>query len=143
MPGWQDISWGGFKIYAKPISWWRKRWLQLLPYRYGSKPTFKLVFERLSNTTPNQQIEWFIKFSNGDTTGHVINIPQMNPGQIYESDAGGRLLGYTGDTVLGVYTNKPVYHTLYSFRVLAVEDMLGDILLAIAVALLGFLLSRV
>ena len=153
MPAWQPVKWGGFSISAKPKSWWRRRRiLQLLPYRYGAKPKFELFFERLSESTEPkgldqlEEFEWFIRFLPGDWTGHAIKVPQMKPGDApHKVEAGDRLLGFTGDTLLGIWVEKSSrnYHTLYSFKVIALEDLFIGILLTVIAALLAFVLSRI
>lgn len=152
MPAWQPVDWGGFRISANPKSWWRRRRvLQLLPYRYGAKPKFDLFFERLSEPTQPkgldqlEEFEWFIRFLPGDVTGHVIKVPQKKPGDTHKAEPGDRLLGFTGDTLLGIWAekNKGIYHTLYSFKVIALEDLFIGILLTVIAALLAFVLSRI
>ena len=152
MPAWQPVAWGGFRISAKPKSWWRRRRiLQLVPYRYGAKPKFELLFERLSEPTQPkgldqlEEFEWFIRFLPGDVTGHVVKVPQKKPGDTHKAEAGDRLLGFTGDTLLGIWAekNKGIYHTLYSFKVIALEDLFIGILLTVIAALLAFVLSRI
>ncbi len=151
LPAWQPVDWGGFKISAKPKSWWRRWILQLLPYWYGAKPKFELFFERLSAPTQPkgldqlEEFEWFIRFLPGDVTGHVIKVPQIKLGETYKAEAGDRLLGFTGDTLLGIWTEKDkgTYHTLYSFKVIALEDLFVGILLTVIAALLAFVLSRI
>lgn len=152
MPAWQSVDWGGFRISAKPKSWWRRRrTLQLLPYLYGAKPKFELFFERLAEPTQPkgldqlEEFEWFIRFPPGDRTEHIIKVPQMTPGDTHIAEAGDRLLGFTGDTLLGIWLEKSCrsYHTLYSFKVIALEDLFIGILLTVIAALLAFVLSRI
>jgi len=77
-------------------------------------------------------------------TGHAIEVPQTRPGDTHKAEAGDRLLGFTGDTLLGIWLEKSsrIYHTLYSVKVIALEDLFIGILLAVIVALLAFLSSR-
>jgi len=153
MPAWQTIeNWGGFKIYAEPVGWRSKRirgkpifkWLACVwPYRYGTKPRFTIIFERLD--TPEQYTEfvWFLQFPGGLKTGQHINVPQLEPKQPHKEPAGDRLLGWSGDTILGIrHPGDEGFHTLYSFRVVALEDVIVGLSIAGAAVLLGFILGK-
>jgi len=153
MPAWQTIeNWGGFKIYAEPVGWRSKRirgkrifkWLaRVWPYRYGTKPRFTLVFERLNTPDQYTQLEWFLYRVGALTTGLQIDLPQLPAGEIYTMPAGDRLLGWSGDTILGIQQQGDRgFHTLYSFKVVAVEDLVVSALIAVVAVLLGFVLSK-
>jgi len=145
LPGWQSIVWNGYKIYAKPD----KRWRHIVPgkylsYVYGTKPKFNIYFERIDNTNPEQKFQWFIQFSNGHTTGGDIELPDMKQGDTYTQKIGGMLLGYSGDAILGLNVPRLLeskYHTLYSFMVLPIEDLLISVLITVVAVLLGFMLN--
>lgn len=145
MPGWQAVSFDkpAVAIEAKPRSWWRKGLLQLAPYLYGSKPKFRLTVTARADLPQPEPLYWFLKFSNSDQTGHQLLLPVMQMNQSIIVDVGDRLLGFTGDTTLGVTTchNPESYHTLYSFRAMVVEDLVRDVFLGVLLGVLAFVLG--
>ncbi len=144
MPAWQTIKdFGGFQISAKPVGWRNKRIFKWLPYIYGGKPKFIITFKRLDKPEQYTQFDWLLLFPGGVTTHQPFNIAQLQPDDVHEELAGDRLLGLSGDTILGIQQQGDRgFHTLYSFKVVAVEDLVVSALIAVVAVLLGFVLSK-
>lgn len=138
MVAWQSVPIGGLEISARPTGWVRKN--LPLPYFKGAKPKFKLVVKRLPNPQQIHQFNWFIKFSNGDTTGNIVRIPQLVPSKEYEVDIGDKLLGFSGDTILGIGSGRR-YHTLCSFEVVPKWVLISRVLAILATAFLAAMLT--
>lgn len=145
MPGWQAVSFDNpaVSVEAKPKSWRREGLFQLVPYLYGSKPQFQLTIAARENLVQPSELYWFLRFSSGDETGHQLLLPPMQKDQSINIDVGERLLGFTGDTILGVRTAYVArsYHTLYSFRTMAPEDLARDLLIGALLVALTFVLG--
>ena len=89
------------------------------------------------------QFDWLLLFPGGVTTHQPFNIAQLQPDDVHEELAGDRLLGLSGDTILGIQQQGDKgFHTLYSFKVVAVEDLVVSALIAVVAVLLGFVLSK-
>lgn len=146
MPGWQKASFDDpdVTVEAKPKSVWRKGRLQLLPYLYGNKPRFTATVTANRDLVDPKPLCWFLLFSSGHVTHHPLELPDMREGGRLSFDVGDRLLGFTGDTLLamcpGDHPGKS-YHALYTFRTIAVEDVLRDVIIGGLVTALGILIT--
>lgn len=122
----QKVPWGGIEFSAKPASKFRMVLERLhihLPYLHGGRPKFTMTLKRLSESEQIQTLYWFMRFSNGDETSDKIVIPKLVTDEERELVIGDKLLGFTGDTYVGiVLPPSENYQTLYSFRTVAQED---------------------
>ncbi|GAI46607.1 unnamed protein product, partial [marine sediment metagenome] len=69
----------------------------------------------------SQTMNWGIRFETGDVTGGQETIPPLGTGESVTFKVGGKLLGFTGDTLLILPTNLTSrrfgrYNTVYSFH---------------------------
>jgi len=80
-------------------------------------------------------------FENKTQTGHEIAVPPMTQGQQQQYIIGDRLLGFGGDTVLGVDLPSGGFHTLVSFWTLRGETVLYGLVLSLVSAMVGALLT--
>ncbi|MCK4362048.1 MAG: hypothetical protein KAW13_02060 [Dehalococcoidia bacterium] len=81
-------------------------------------------------------------FENGMRTAQEIEVPLMTQGDPpWEKEIGDRMLGFGGDTILGVEMPSGGFHTLMAFWTIREETVLYGLLLGIAVALLSTILS--
>ncbi len=121
----------GYRFTAKPASRWRRITGDFLPYWQGSSPRFILTVRRIEDIpatlpTTQPQIYWFVRFATGDTTGGMVDIPDLATNESRDFVVGGRFLGFTGDTLLvlpeHLNQNAPnqnapsTYHTLHAFH---------------------------
>jgi len=123
----EKIPLGGIEFFIEPANKIRRlleHWHIYLPYLHGAKPKFKLVLSRLSDTQQISSVYWCMEFSNGHKTIDELKIPTLVTRETRELEIGDKLLGYTGNTAVGItlLRNKK-YYTLYSFRTVAQEDL--------------------
>lgn len=141
----EEIPLGGIKFFIEPANKIRRlleRCHIYLPYLHGSKPKFKLVLTRLTDTQQISSVYWWVQFSNGHKTEDEIKIPTLVTSENRELEIGNKLLGYTGNTAVCIKAGDKKYYTLYSFRTVAQEDLtvaalitLGACFLATVIAL--------
>jgi len=142
----QTVGWPGLPPYhyynlrAEPLGWWQRhvRWL---PFLKDTRPRFRLTVSCVQANVPTQTLRRFIRFENGAETGHDIVIPPMTQGQQQEYIIGDRLLGFGGDTILGVYLPGGGFHTLVSFWALRGETVLYGVVLALLSGIAGALIA--
>lgn len=121
MAGGVPVDLHGYQFIAKPLSKWRRFSGDFLPYWQASMPKFVLEVVRVGPPSQNQTITWFVRFANGQATNGQENIPPMQTGESVSLKVGGKLLGYTGDTLLilpvdlSSLSAEP-YHTVYAFH---------------------------
>lgn len=143
MAAWQTIeNWEGFKIWAEPVGWRRRGILKHTPFLYGRKPQFTIFFEALEAHEKPTPFEWFLMFSNGAVTSQDFKVDECQNGdKPKDYKAGDRLLGFTGDTILGLKKPKELsFHTLCGFKTVAIEELVIRFLIAvIAGAVIGLL----
>lgn len=137
----QKVPWGGIEFSVKPASKLRmvlERWHIHLPYLHGARPKFRLVLTRLSEPQQIHTLYWFMRFNNGDKTIDELKIPELATREERELVIGDKLLGYTGDTNLGISLSpNKNYQTLYSFRTVAQEDFTMYALITFGACLLA------
>ena len=80
-------------------------------------------------------------FDHGFETGHDLVVPPMTQGQSDEYVIGDRLLGFGGDTILGVKTPNGDFHTLVSFWTLRGETVMYGVVVALLSAVAGALFT--
>ena len=80
-------------------------------------------------------------FENKMQTGHSIAVPPMTQGQRQDYIIGDRLLGFGGDTILGVDLPSGGFHTLVSFWALRGEAVLYGVILSLLSGVVGALLT--
>lgn len=125
----QSVRWPGlpphnyYELRAEPLGWWHRHVLWL-PFLKDTRPRFRLTATCLQSNVRNQNLRWFIRWENGAETGHIISIPAMPQGQHREYIIGDRLLGFGGDTILGIDLPSGGFHTLVSFWALRGETIL-------------------
>ena len=89
-----------------------------------------------------QKLTWFIMFENGMKTGQEIEVQPMIQGQPpKEYIIGDRMLGFGGDTILGVDLPSGGFHTLMGFWTLRWETVFYGIILGIVLVLVSTILS--
>jgi hypothetical protein len=144
---WQTIeNWEGFKIWAEPADWRRKGILKHVPFCYGTKPWFTIFFEALETHERSTTFEWFLMFSNGAKTSQDFEVDRCQKGdKPKEYRVGDRLLGFTGDTILGlrIPEQQRGFHTLYGFRVVAVEELVIAFLITALAGIVVWLLAYI
>ena len=84
---------------------------------------------------------WFIMFENRFETGHNLVVLPMVKGESREYIIGDRLLGFGGDTILGVKMPNGGFHTLVSFWTLRGETLMYGALLALISGIAGALFA--
>jgi hypothetical protein len=89
----------------------------------------------------SQTLSWFIRFENGSVTGCSVEVPPLTRGESREYKIGGLLLGFGGDTILGVTIPDGGWHTLVSFWTLRGETVMYGIVLALLSGFAGALLA--
>ncbi len=148
MAGRQPVTWpsafpnGWYELTAEPKDWWQRH-VTWFPFCKDTKPAFILKITCLKSTSQTNNIEWIIKFSNGDITGGTVNIPQLQQGHAAEFMIGKRLLGFGGDTVLGIRMpqSNNHYETLMSFWVIRTETIFYGLSLALFSGIMGALIT--
>ena len=146
MSGIQTVGWPGlpphhyYNLSAEPLGWCQHH-VPWLPFLKDTKPRFRLIVQCVQASVQSQTLRWFIKFENGAETGHDIAVPPMTQGQQQEYIVGDRLLGFGGDTILGVYLPGGGFHTLVSFWTLRGETVLYGVALALLSAIVGALFA--
>lgn len=146
MAGIQMVGWPGlspahyYDLTAEPLGWCQRhvRWL---PFLKGTRPRFRLMVTCVGSNVPPQTLRWFIMFENQMQTGHSIAVPPMTQGQRQEYIIGDRLLGFGGDTILGVDLPGGGFHTLVSFWTLRGETVLYGVILVLLSGVVGALLT--
>lgn len=130
MAGGQEVEVFSYKFTARPKSRLRRIFRDFLPYWQSSKSYFEVTVTKIGNPPPMKpprpdvelRVLWWIVFQGGHHTGHFIDIPPLEQGQSITLTVGGRLLGFTGDTLLVIPSQVPEaqkpdpYHTLYCFH---------------------------
>jgi hypothetical protein len=121
MAGGQPLDWDGYRFTVKPLSQGRRIVRDFWPYWQSSRPKFVLTIARLTSPAQEQTINWFIRFATGDVTGGQVIIPPLKTGETIDFIVGGKLLGFTGDTLVALPANLTSlkldpYNTLYSFH---------------------------
>jgi hypothetical protein len=121
MAGGQQVIFNGYRFVAKPLSLYRCILGDFFPYWQASKPRFVLVVTREGPPAQKQTINWYVKFANNDVTGEQENIPPLQTAESVTLKLEGKLLGFTGDTVLILSTDLTShspsrYKTLYTFH---------------------------
>ena len=92
------------------------------PIGKGAPPRFVLNVTNLGGAPRERKtINWFVKFSSGDFTGGVVSIPPLQKDGSVDLEIGGKLLGFTGDTLLALPVELPSpnlvrYETVYAFH---------------------------
>jgi hypothetical protein len=131
MAGMQTVGWPGlpphhyYDLRAEPLGWCQRH-IRWLPFLKDTKPRFRLTVTCIGSNVPAQTLRWFIMFENRMQTGHTI---------------GDRLLGFGGDTILGVDMPSGGFHTLVSFWTLRGETVLYGIILSLLSGVAGALLT--
>ena len=121
MAGGKPVDLDGYQLIVKPLSRWRRFTRDFWPYWQAQKPRFLLEVTRIGPPAQSVTITWFVRFANGQVTPGQVVVPPLQTGGRISLKAGGKFLGYTGDTLLVVPTNfssasPEPYHTLYSFH---------------------------
>jgi hypothetical protein len=146
MAGMQTVGWSGlpphhyYDLRAEPLGWCQRH-IRWLPFLKDTKPRFRLTVTCIGSNVPAQTLRWFIMFENRMQTGHTIGVPPMTQGQRQEYTIGDRLLGFGGDTILGVDMPSGGFHTLVSFWTLRGETVLYGIILSLLSGVAGALLT--
>ncbi len=146
MAGIQTVGWPGldphhyYDLRAEPLDWFQHH-IPWLPFLKDTKPKFRLKVVCVHPKAQSLTLSWFIMFENGKRTGHDIQIPSMAQGQHQEYEIGDRLLGFGGDTILGVDLPSGGFHTLVSFWTLRGETVLYGLILSLFSALAAALLT--
>jgi len=146
MAGIQTVGWPGvpphhyYNLRAEPLGWWQRH-ICWLPFLKDTKPQFGLTVTCVQSNVPSQTLIWFLRFENGTQTGHSIVVPPMTQGQQQHYTIGDRLLGFGGDTILGVDLPGGGFHTLVSFWTLRGETVLYGVILSLLSGAVGALLT--
>ena len=80
-------------------------------------------------------------FEHGAETGHDLVVPPMIQGENHRYTIGDRLLGFGGDTILGVKIPNGGFHTLVSFWTLRGETVMYGAVLALLSGIAGALFA--
>ncbi|MDD5312215.1 MAG: hypothetical protein PHO26_04185 [Dehalococcoidia bacterium] len=122
MAGGETVELAGYRFKVIPQAVIRRLLFDFLPYFQAGKPRFALTITRIGESTGPQEIYWAIRFSNGDETGGVISVPELQKNKSHSPVmVGGKFLGYTGDTLI-ILPEIPTkldfktYRTLYAFN---------------------------
>lgn len=148
MAGKQTVTYPGlpphnyYELEAEP-SCWLQRNLLWFPFFKDTKPKFILTVTCVKEHTPHQDLHWIIRFENGDIVRGEISVPEMSYGERQQYTIGDCLLGFGGDTILGLLLPDKSYSTLLSFWTLRGEVIMYGAVLALLAGLAGALLSRV
>jgi hypothetical protein len=146
MAGKQAVGWPGtpphhyYDLRAEPMGWWQRH-IRWLPFLKDTRPQFRLTVSCVQSNVPSQTLRWFISFEQGARTGDEILVPPMTQGQQQTYIIGGRLLGFGGDTILGVDLPSGEFHTLVSFWTLRGETILYGAILAVLSGIVGALFA--
>lgn len=122
MAGGQAVALYGYQFTARPLSWWRRFTHDFVPYWQASRPKFVLTVTNLQGApTRGKTIKWYIKFATGTFTGEQELVPALETNESVNLEVGGKLLGFTGDTLLILPTvldaDAPArYETVYAFH---------------------------
>ncbi len=121
MAGGQPVLLKGYRFIARPQSRCRRLVKDFWPYWQASKPRFILTITREGSPAQQQPVNWFVRFATGDFVGGQVSIPPLQTKERVTISVGGKLLGFTGDTLLvlpvDLISSKPLrYETLYTFH---------------------------
>jgi len=142
MAGMQRIVWPGippddyYLLQVEPLGWFQRH-IRWLPFLKDTKPIFRLTVTCRQANVPAQTLTWFIMFENDKRTGGDIQLPPMTLGKQESHLIGDRLLGYGGDTILGVDAPRGTFQALLSFWSLRGETVLYGAVLSLLSALVG------
>ena len=154
----QPVGWPGdapnhfYQGQAEPTGVWQRN-VGFWPYRKDSKPKFRLRVTCVNPGAPPLTLHWFLRWENKSETDHDIPLSPMVKIEVREYIIGDRLLGFGGDTILGIYASdvggshpgEPRYdlgfHTLISFWAIRDEDIFTRLAVAIPSGLIGALIT--
>lgn len=146
MAGLQTVGWPSvppdhfYDLKAEPLGWWQRH-IRWLPFLKDTKPRFRVTVTCVGCEVPSQTLNFFIMFDNQLKTSQTITTPSMKKGERNEYMIGDRLLGYGGDTILGVDLPSGGFHTLVSFWTLRGETILYGVLLSLLSGFVGALFT--
>lgn len=146
MAGKLTVGWPGipphhyYDLRAEPLDW-AQRNLPWFPFFKDTKPKFRLTVSCVQPNVQSQTLHWFIMFENRFETGHDIIVDPMTQGDRHEYIIGQRLLGFGGDTILGVKLPSGGFHALVSFWTIRGETLMYGALLAVLSGIVGALFT--